>query len=136
MSLKKAYYYFYYKLYNFFILFGEDFLLKYKPLIFIISLEVLLLSAVSNWYSILARGLDNQDHFILLIAITIFISLFNSSFFLHGEKYKTYFIEFENYNKKKKIISGWIIFIIISLVISIYFISDYQMELINWKRYR
>ena len=136
MNIKKAYYYFYYKLYNFFILFGEDFLNKYKPVIFIIFLEILLLFAFSNWYSILARGWDNEDHTILYFAIGIFISLFNSAFYLHGDKYKKHFIEFENYSKQKKILAGWITFIIITMVFAAYIFSDHQMSLIDWKKYR
>jgi|SRR5690242_7219592 len=134
MTVKKSYYYFYYRLYKFFILFGEDFLIKYKPVTFLIFLEVLLLSALDNWYTIIARRWDIKGHLMLLVIITIFISLFNYSFFLVGDKYKKYFFEFESYPKQKNIIAGWIAFLLVSLIITTYIISDYQMGLIDWKK--
>jgi hypothetical protein len=136
MTVKKAYHYFYYKLYKFFLLFSDDIFNKYKPIIIIIGLEAFLVTAIYNWYSILARGWDNKDHTFIYFSVGIFLALFNSFFFLHGDKYKMYFTEFENYNKQKKIIAGWVTFLIILLVIASFIFSMYQMSLIDWKKYR
>jgi hypothetical protein len=102
MTLKKAYYYFYYKIYYFFINVSDDILNKFKPVIIIAGLEVLVLTAFYNWYSILTRGWDNQDKPIPYFLGVIFIALFNSNVFLRNDKYKRYFTEFQNYTTKKR----------------------------------
>jgi hypothetical protein len=134
MTIKKAYYYFYYNIYNFFINISDDILNRFKPVIIIAGLEVFLFIDFFNWYSILTKNGDiaTLPYFLAVLVV----ALFNSYVFLHGDKYKKYFPEFKNYSKQKKVIGGWITFIIIILVVASVIFSFYEMSLIDWKQYR
>ena len=133
MTLKKAYYYFYYNIYIFFINISDDALNKFKPVIIIGGLEISILTDFFNWYSILTK---NDAAILPYFLGAIFLALFNTFVFLHGNKYKKYFPEFQNYSKKKKVIGGSITFLIIILVIASLIFSFHQMDLIYWKIYR
>jgi len=135
MTLKKAYYYFYYNIYIFFINISDDALNKFKPVIIIACLEISILTDFFNWYSILTKG-DDEGATLPYFIAGILLALFNSFLFLHDNKYKKYFPEFENYSKKKKVIGRWITFLIIILVIASLIFSFHQMSLIDWKKYR
>ena len=134
MTLKKAYHYFYYIIYTFFINISDDALNKFKPVIIIAGLEIILLLDLFVWYTILNKNSDNAALPYFLAGLSI--ALFNSYVFLHDNKYKKYFTEFDNYSKQKKIIGRWITFLIIILVIASLIFSFHQMSLIDWKKYR
>ncbi len=55
MSIKKAYYYLYYKLYNFAVSISDDAINEWKPLVTILVLQVLLIGEVFIWYSIVTK---------------------------------------------------------------------------------
>jgi len=133
MTIKKAYYYFYYKTYNFFINISDDALNSFKPAVLISALEVILVMDFFIWHTIVTK---NDAALFPYVCIVIFIAVFNSYVFLHNNKYKTYYPEFENYRKKKKIIGGWIVFVIVLLIIDSLIFSFYQMSLIDWRPYR
>lgn len=133
MTLKKAYHYFYYNIYTFFINISDDALNKFKPAVIIAVLEVIILMDFFIWHTILTK---NDAAILPYFLGAIFLALFNSFVFLHGNKYKKYFPEFQNYSKKKKVIGGSITFLIIILVIASLIFSFHQMDLIDWKKYR
>ena len=134
MTIKKFYYYLYYNLYCFFINISDDALNSSKPVIIITLLEVALLMDVFIWYTIQFKNMD--DIFWPYYLIIIFFTIFNSRFFLHNNKYKSYFVEFKNFSKRKKMIGGWATFILIILIITSLYFSFHQMGLVDWKKYR
>jgi len=137
MSIKKAYYYLYYKLYNFAVSISDDAINEWKPLVTIGILQVMIIAEIFVWYSILTKKiltLANPLTSILLIVAVIGLS--NYFFFLHRNKWKGYIAEFKQYGKRKKKIGGIIVFLLIASVVASVIFSFYRLSQIDWQRYR
>ncbi len=137
MSIKKAYYYLYYKLYNFAVSISDDAINQWKPLVTIIVLQGLLIAEIFIWYTITTKrifSITNPLTFFLPIVGVIGIA--NYIFFLHGDKWKKYIAEFEIYDKRKKSIGGIVVFLLIALVLVSVVFSFYRLSQIKWEQYR
>lgn len=134
MSIKKAYYFFFYKIYNFSKNVSDDALNDLKPGIIISVLQIFLLIEILVWYTIITKGDVGADWYYKVVAILI--CGFNYYVFLYKNKWKNYFNEFKNYGKRKNIIGGWLTFITIIFIIVSLIFSFYQMSLVDWKQYR
>lgn len=126
----RAYYYLFYKLYNFwekisFPKFWSDF----KAGISIIVIEIWLMFSIINYYSLynnvkLNVSLKSPN---ILLPILLIIST-NIYFFNIRDNWKTYNEQFDNLPKWKNILGGIVIWIIIVLIIASYFLSSYYMQ--------
>lgn len=137
MSLKKAYYYLYYKLYRFAVSISDDAINEWKPLITILVLEILLIAEIFIWHSIATKKIFvvNNPLFSFLPTVAI-IGTANYLFFLHRDKWKGYITEFKQYDKKNKYIGGMIVSTVIALIVASVIIAFYELSKIDWKQYR
>ena len=133
MTIKKAYYYFYYKIYNFSKNISDNILNDIKPVVIIGVSEIFLLSDIMIWYGIITKN-DFPD--ILLYGIGLIIIVFNFYIFMVRKDLKKYFTEFKHYDKKKNIIGGWIVFLTIMLALGSLIFSFYEMSLVDWTKFR
>lgn len=133
----KAYYYLYYKLYNFAVSISDDVLNEWKPLFTILILEILLLAEVLVWYSVLTKRIVVINNPLLtLLPVVAAIGIGNYFFFLHNDKWKNYIKEFKDYDKKKRHAGGLLVFVIIVLIVASVVFSFYRLSQIDWKQYR
>ena len=128
--MKKYLYYLYYKLYKFFVAISDDFLNEWKPLAIISLLPIFLLLETLVWYSVIKRGfVELGDIRLPVILVSLSIVITNYYFFLHKGKWKLYVKEFDSYEKKKNIVGGIVVAIVVigiflSLVYSFYKLSQ------------
>lgn len=137
MTIKKAYYYLYYKLYRFAVSISDDAINEWKPLVTILILEVLLIAEIFIWYSVATKKIfvvsNPLTSFLPVVAI---IGIANYIFFLHKNRWRNYVDEFKSYDKKKKSFGGLIVFLIIALIVASVVLAFYQLSQIDWKQYR
>lgn len=137
MSIKKTYYYLYYKLYNFAVSISDDAINEWKPLVTILVLQVLLIAEIFIWYSIATKKiLTIANPLTILLPIVAAIGIANYIFFLHGDKWKNYIAEFKQYDKRKKSVGGIVVFLVIALVLVSVIFSFYRLSQIDWQQYR
>jgi len=137
MSIKKTYYYLYYKLYNFAVSISDDAINEWKPLVTILVLQVLLIAEIFIWYSIATKKiLTIANPLTILLPIIAAIGIANYIFFLHGDKWKNYIAEFKQYDKRKKSVGGIVVFLVIALVLVSVIFSFYRLSQIDWQQYR
>ncbi len=133
MDIKKVYYYFYYKIYNFSVGVSDDFLNEIKPVSIITITEIFLVADLMIWYTIIAKKDFSPILFYFVIGGFI---IFNSYFFLIKKEKEKYFKEFKKYGRNKNILGGWIVLLIIMLSLASLIFSFYKMSLIDWSKYR
>jgi hypothetical protein len=137
MSLRKAYYYLYYKLYKFAISVSDDAINEWKPLVTILVLEVLLIAEFFIWYSVATKKIfvvtNPLTSFLPIVAV---IGIANYVFFLHRDKWKNYIDEFKRYDKRRKSLGGVLVTLVITLIVGSVLIAFYQLSQIDWTQYR
>jgi hypothetical protein len=137
MTIKKAYYYLYYKLYRFAVSISDDAINEWKPLVTILILEVLLIAEIFIWYSVATKKIfvvsNPLTSFLPVVAI---IGIANYIFFLHKNRWRNYVDEFKSYDKKRKSFGGLIVFLVIALLVASVMLAFYQLSQIDWKQYR
>ena len=137
MSIKKAYYYLYYKLYNFAVSISDDAINEWKPLVTILILQVLLIAEIFIWYSIATKKiLIITNPLTSFLPIVAAIGIANYIFFLHGDKWKNYIAEFKQYDKRKKSAGGIVVFLVIALILVSVIFSFHRLSQIDWLQYR
>jgi hypothetical protein len=137
MSLRKAYYYLYYKLYKLAVSVSDDALNEWKPLVTILILEVLFIAEIFVWYSVATKKIFVVNNplasFLPMVAV---IGIANYLFFLHKDRWKNHIDEFKRYDKKRKLIGGAMVCLLITLIIGSLLMAFYQLSKIDWKQYR
>ncbi|MEO8117033.1 MAG: hypothetical protein ABI653_05235 [Bacteroidota bacterium] len=137
MTFKKAFYYFYYKIYKFAISISDDAINEWKLSVTILFLEILLIGEMFIWYSVATKKIfvvNNPVYtFFPIVAILAIINYF---VFTYKERWKNYIQEFENYDKKKNLRGSIIVFFVIAIIIFNLIFAFYQMSQIDWKMYR
>ncbi|WDF61670.1 hypothetical protein PQ462_09830 [Flavobacterium sp. KACC 22758] len=128
MLLKKAYYYFYYKMYKLINYTSEKsggkFLTDFKTTLAIIALELWLVASLLNYYNIfIDSSLDFSK--VTYVVIAVVIALFNYLIFTNNVSWKKFNNQFEELpatvNKKGSFIFfGIVLFIICNFIFSIY----------------
>ncbi len=135
MKLKRAYYYFYYKLYKFAILISDDALNEWKPLTSILVLQVLLLIEIIVWYSVITKRIFVINYpLITFLPIVAALGIKNYLFFLNKNKWKNYIDGFEKYDKKKKYLGGIIVLFIVAGIIASVILAFYYLSQIDWEQ--
>lgn len=140
-SIKKCYYYFFYKIYHSIWYtsnaFGGESLISYKAGLVMLALEAWILFSFVAYYRICTK-ISMQLSITMPIVYIPLILVFAFNYFTihYKDNWKKYNFEFDNYSKRKNRIGGWIVFGIVILVISNFAYSLYLMSLIDWSKYR
>lgn len=120
MLLKKAYYYFFYKMYKLISYTSEKsggkFLTDFKTTLAIIALEIWFVASLLNYYNIFIDSTINFSK-TTYISIAIFIAIFNYLFFTHKSAWENFNKEFEKLPAEKNRKGSWIFLLIILFVI-------------------
>lgn len=137
-DIKRAYYYFFYKLYKFWESASDPkFWSDWKAGVSIITLELLIAISVGAYYAVGTKTILNLSVktpvVFIILAIVIFL---NYLAFIHTNKWKEYVKEFDQLPKRKNRIGSWVVLGIILLVLGNVFFSFYLMSRIDWTQYR
>ena len=126
----KFYYYVFYKLYKFWEYVSiPKFWSDFKATVSMGVLEIWILSSILFYYSYITDTklkLDENKPLIIIFGILIFgLNYFS---FIHTNKWKEYNAEFDKLPRRKNIIGGIIVWIIIILIIVNVFSSGFLMQ--------
>lgn len=136
--LKRAYYYFFYKLYKFWENVSDPkFWSDWKAGVVIIALEIFLLASIFIYYKVFFNRnihLSESNWDIIIPMLVVVIP--NYFAFVHTDRWKDYIKEFDELPKRSNKIGSWIVFSIVLLVIVNLIFSIYLMSQINWSQYR
>lgn len=128
-KLKKAYFYFFYRLYIFFetstLKWWSDWKAELSISVFEIYLVITLAGILSEILKI------NLVHLVPIILISLIILISNYFIFLHNEKWKLYIEEFKKLPKSKSLVGGIVIWIIIVLVFASLIFMYYLVSISN-----
>lgn len=127
-KIERAYYYLFYKLYKFWEWISyPKFWSDFKAIVSITALEMWLIGGLINYYRIY---IDHEMTFSknFYIGMAIFFAVLNYIIFIHTDKWKDYNAEFDQLPRKKNIIGGIIVWIIIISIIFGFFRSAYLLQ--------
>jgi hypothetical protein len=137
MDVKKAYYYFFYKIYQVTLTGAIKSLSKFYASLIIMALEFAFLLSLFVYYKIFIdryAALEVKSFKTLVFAIPIF--LLDYFYFIRTDKWKDYIAEFDLWSKRKKRLGSIIVSSIILLIIINLIFSFYLMSRIDWRPYR
>jgi len=127
--MKKAYYYFFYKVYKAIQYTSEpfgDFLIGFKTSLVIVALEIWFCVSLLIYYNIFicpnSNIIGTEIQWILMVIILVLVDYF---IFHHNDQWKKYNQEFDQLPKKKNNMGSWIVFLIVLLIISNFIFSFY-----------
>lgn len=136
-TMKRAYYYLFYKLYKWYEKGPSVWWSDWKAGISIIALEIWLVASLFIYYKIFFnRYAHLSDSGWELIICALLIIIPNYWVFVHTDKWKDYVQEFDQLPKRTNKIGGWIVFGVVLLIIANLVFAFYQMSLIDWSKYR
>jgi len=139
MSIKKLYYYFFYKIYKTIDYTsdasGGKFMTSFKTGIVIIALEFWLTIAILNYYNVFFDKTINFSKGVYVI-IALFFSVLSYITIDYNKVWKSYYVEFDKLPTKKNKAGGWVVFGISAFIIAFFVYSIYLMSQINWILYR
>lgn len=138
-TLKKIYYYFFYKIYCSVEytseLSGGKFLSAFKASLVMIALEIWSTVSILNFYNIIFNRYMNIPKSIY-IGIVLLFSIISYFTFDYTDVWKSYNKKFDKLPKKKNILGGWIVFGFVLFIITNLVFSFYLMSQIDWSQYR
>jgi len=137
--MKKAYYYFFYKLYKIMLWTSspfENFFSKFRASLALIALELWIVFTIQNYYEILNEidSKSSSNLFIYIMGLAIIISNY-MSFEYYDNVWQKYKDEFDGLPKRKNIIGGFIVWIIILFITLSFFFSTFYLHKINFGTY-
>lgn len=131
MSIKKAYYYLFYKLYRHFQNAPSVWWSEWKATLALDVLVLLIpLSGLVYYMTFVDRHLDLSVKYLGLFVgafVTLFVVLPNYFIFNHKDQWRDIVNEFDQFPKKKNRIGGWIVWIIIFALIANLIFSYYLL---------
>ena len=131
--IKNCYYYFFYKLYNWYESFPLKWWSDWKAAFSITILEILMLVTLEGILSALnERDLIPINTNIFAISIGIIIFWLNYFVFIYKDKWKPYVDRFEMWPKNKNKLGGIIVWIIIGIVFISLILMYYMLSKVNW----
>lgn len=141
IMIKKAYYYFFYKIYKSIEYtsneFGGPFWSNFKAALVIAALEVWLLITIGNYYSVITKINIELSIMMPIVYIPLMILLVLNYFsFIHNDKWREYNMKFDKLPRKRNLIGTWIVVGIIALIIGNLIYSFYLMSQIDWSLYK
>jgi len=131
----RAYYYLFYKLYNFWekVSFPK-FWSVFKAGVSVIALEIWFIMCLINYYTLFVNRqfyIDkNMFLFIGILVTVVDVIIFKS------DTWKLYNKQFNRLSKKKNIIGGVVVWSVIIFIIFNLIYSFYLMSQVDWKQYR
>ncbi|AYZ10814.1 hypothetical protein EGY05_02140 [Chryseobacterium arthrosphaerae] len=132
MSIKKNYYYFFYKIYKSVQYTSKpfgDFLLKFRAGIIMIALQIFALASLGIYYSIITQAKMELSIFMAVIYIPLIIIIaFNYYSLDYLDIWKEYNKEFDNLPRKKNVLGSWIVFGIVLIIIGNFIFSFYCLD--------
>ncbi|WP_326983452.1 hypothetical protein VUJ46_02585 [Chryseobacterium sp. MYb264] len=139
--IKKAYYYFFYKIYKSIEYtskeFGGKFMTTFKASLVLIVLQIWFLFSLGIYYAIWSKKSIELSLNMPVIYIPLLIIVFSNYYAIDYLKiWKEYNSNFDKLPKEKNKIGGWIVFGIILLIILNLIYSFYLMSQIDWSQYR
>jgi uncharacterized membrane protein YidH (DUF202 family) len=130
-KIKRAYYYFFYKIHKAMIWtsspFG-DFLSWFRAGLAIIALEFWIVFTVQNYYHIINNINPKSSSDLLLYFVGFIIIIFNYITLDRNNVWKHYNLEFDNLPKKKNLIGGIIVWSIIAFITINFFVSIHYSQ--------
>lgn len=132
MSIKKLYYYFFYKIYKAIQYtsapFGE-FLNNFKAGLVLIVLQLWTLFSIINYYSLITGVKIELSFFkpIMYIPFTLILGL-NYYYLDYLNVWKSYNHEFDQFPRKKNVIGSWVVFLIVMILATNFIFSFYCLD--------
>lgn len=138
MGIKKAYHFFFYKLYKFYEAAPSKWLSDWKALFSLLVIEIWMLIAAMTYYKVFTKKELIYKGSLEMVSITILIalSLINYIVFAHQERWKTYVKEFDSWPKKKNRTGTMIAWVIVFFILGNLVFAFYLMSQINWEHYK
>lgn len=134
-SIKRAYYYLFYKLYKFSEAAPSRWLSAFKAGAVVVVLEVCLFLSMMNYYNVfINRNFELNETYAIIIVLII--ASFNYYTFAHTDAWKKYAKQFNQLPKRTNFIGSMIVFSIVLVVIANLIISFYLMSQVDWINYR
>ncbi|PZF72842.1 hypothetical protein [Taibaiella soli] len=133
MTIRKAYYYLFYKLYRFFVITDLGFRKQYPDInaaSSIAMLEMLALFSLFMHYAILTdTSLGDDCFFLIFIGVGLSIFVFNIVCFRNKKLWRKYFREFDKWPRRKNNTGTLIVWLLVLLVIGNTIFSFYLLYL-------
>lgn len=128
----------FYKIHLFLASTNKDGWEDWRALALVHMFQIMILIESGVWYTVISKNTLLGFAYAKLVLILIAMSLmfFNYYTTLRNNKWKKYAVVFEAYSKRKKIITGWGVFLFLIAVIASLVFAFYQMSLIDWSKYR
>jgi len=138
MTVKKAYYYVFYKLYKFWeAISAPKFWSNWKASLSIDILEIFLALSAIVYYAVFTRTILNIDiKKPVVLAPFAAIVVINYFIFHHHDQWKDIIVEFDQWEKRKNRIGGCVIGIVAVAIIANLIFAFYIMSKIDWSKYR
>jgi amino acid transporter len=138
MGIKKAYHFFFYKLYKFYESAPSKWLSDWKALFSLLVIEIWIFIAAMTYYKVFTkRDLIYEDNLeTASITIVIALALINYFVFGHQDRWKTYVKEFDSWSKKKSRIGTVVAWLVVFFILANMIFAFYLMSQINWKQYK
>jgi hypothetical protein len=136
MSIKKMYYYLFYKIYKLSEAAPSRWLSDWKAGIAIVALEIWLLLSIGVYYTVVTKVRIQLNIKMPIIFVPFLaILLGNYLLFFANDRWKEYAQEFDQWPKAKNRLGSLIVFSLIILIIINLFFSFYLMSQVNWSQY-
>lgn len=136
-KFKKAYYLFFYKLYQFFHSLSNDGWEDWKAGLVLQTLQYFVLFIIVLQIEIFTKNpTPNVDPKIWAIPLVIIIAIFNYYILIYKDKWKLHEKEFKNYSKQKNRMANFVTLCIVLGVFALLILSYFQLSQINWSKYR
>lgn len=137
--MKRAYYYFFYKLYKIMLWTSspfKNFFSKFRASLALVTLELWIVFTIENCYEILNEidPKSNSNSFIYIMGLSIIIFNYISLDY-YDIVWKKYKEEFDELPKRKNMIGGIIVWIIILFITASFFFSTFYLHKINFGTY-
>ncbi|WP_265429945.1 hypothetical protein [Chryseobacterium sp. YIM B08800] len=137
--MKKAYYYFFYKLYKIMLWTSspfENFFSKFRASLALMALELWIVFTIQNCYEIFNEitPKSSSNVFIYIMGLIIIISNYISLDY-YDNVWKKYKQEFDELSRKKNTFGGMIVWGIIIFITVIFFASTFHLHKINFGTY-
>jgi hypothetical protein len=136
MTLKKGYYYLFYKLYKSFEAAPSKWLSEWKASFCMDALIIFILLTIGGYYSIITKKemitTDNPEIVIWVLGLSV--AFINYLFFNHRNKWKLIIEEFDRLPKKKNRIGTLLVWLIIFLIFANLIFMYYLMSQVAWRQ--
>jgi hypothetical protein len=136
MKLKLGYYYFFYKLYKFFLNGPSNWLSDWKAGISMLALEIWLGISIVGYISIaLKKDIFPNDRFhFSIIAPFVLLVAIKYIFFLHDDTWKEYAQMFDRWPKRKNRAGTIVVWGIVLLIVANLIFMYYLMSKTTWEK--